>query len=48
MKTKEREILEAVHKMGIESLDPENFEQLDSILNILCETRHIPALKGME
>lgn len=40
-KKMEKSMLEAVMWMGIESLEPIRFEQLDDIINILHETRHL-------
>ena len=44
-KVSEREVLDKVKKMGIESLSPEMFGKLEEVLAQLIGTRHLRVLK---
>lgn len=37
----EKSILEAVYQMASESIDPENFENLEKVIKRLCQNRNL-------
>lgn len=43
-KENELKAIEDVHKMAIESLDPESFEALELAFKVLLKTRHLTSV----
>jgi len=39
--TMEKSLLEATYQMASESIDPESFENLEKIINQLCQNRNL-------
>lgn len=37
----EKSLLEAVYQMASESIDPENFENLEKVIKRLCQNRNL-------